>query len=53
MTYYIIYRTKKGNLTFKMTEQIAYTVRARSQANAEVMLKHLKTIEKNKQDDAI
>lgn len=47
---YVIYRTPKGNLTFKLQEDVAYTVRARSKQNAEEMLKQLKQIEK---DDAI
>lgn len=53
MTQYVIYRTKKGNLSWKLTDQIAYTVSARSKDNAEQMMKHLKTMEKNRQADAI
>ena len=53
MTQYVIYRTKKGNLSWKMTDEIAYTVMARSKQNAEEMMAHLKTIEKNKQEDAL
>ena len=53
MTQYVIYRTKKGNLSWKMTDEIAYTVMARSKQNAEEMMAHLKTIEKKKQEDAV
>lgn len=53
MTQYVIYRTKKGNLSWKMSDEIAYTVMARSKDNAEEMMQHLKTIEKNKQEDAL
>ena len=50
MKLYVIYRTPKGNLTFKMQEEVAYTIYARSKANAEEMLKRMKTIEKQEQD---
>ncbi len=35
MKLYVIYRTPKGNLTFKLQEEVAYTIYARSKANAE------------------
>lgn len=47
MKLFIIYRTKKGNLTLKLQEEVAYSVYARSKANAEEMLQQLKNIEKD------
>ena len=48
MRLYVIYRTKKGNLSLKtITDEVAYTVYARSQQNAEEMLDHLKKMEKD------
>lgn len=46
MKLYVIYRTPKGNLTFKLQEEVAYTIYARSKQNAEDMLKRLKNSEK-------
>ena len=46
MKSYTVYRTAKGNLTFKTQEQVAYTIRAKSQSVADSMLKELKQIEK-------
>ena len=52
MKLYVIYRTPKGNLTFKLQEQVAYTIYARSKQNAEEMLKRMKDWEKqNKEQD--
>jgi len=46
MKSYNVYRTAKGNLTFKLQEELAYTIRAKSQKMADEMLKELKNIEK-------
>lgn len=46
MKTYNVYRTAKGNLTFKLQEEMAYVMRAKSQAAADQMLKELKQIEK-------
>lgn len=46
MKLYVIYRTKAGNLTFKLQEEVAYTIYARSKQNADEMLKRMKQIEK-------
>ena len=51
MKLYVIYRTKAGNLTFKMQEEVAYTVYARSKQNADEMLKRMKQLEKDKEDN--
>lgn len=50
MKLYVIYRTPKGNLTFKLQEEVAYTIYARSKQNAEDMLKRLKNSEKEEKD---
>ena len=42
-----VYRTSKGNLTFKTQEKEAYTIRAKTKAAADEMLKELKQIEKH------
>jgi len=47
MKSYNVYRTAKGNLTFKLQEDHAYTIRAKSQNRADEMLKELKNIEKD------
>lgn len=46
MRMFVIYRTEKGNLTFKLQPEVAYTLRARSKEEAERMLKQLKQMEK-------
>jgi len=46
MKSFTVYRTTKGNLTFKVQEQEAYTIRAKTQSQADSMLKELKQIEK-------
>lgn len=46
MKLHVIYRTKKGQLTFKMQEEVAYTIYARSKENAEEMLQRMKDWEK-------
>ena len=53
MKSFIVYRTTKGNLTFKTQEQEAYTIRAKTQAQADVMLKELKLIEKQSRPNGI
>ena len=51
MTQYSIYRTEKGNLTFKPNGDIVYTVRSKTKAGAEHMLKLLKIAEKQTKDN--
>ena len=51
MKSYTIYRTQKGNLTFKESKTVAFTVHARSDKAAEEMLKQLKTMEKSEKID--
>jgi hypothetical protein len=51
MKTYFIYRTPKGNLTFKLQEEVAYTIHAKSKEGAENMLKHLKDVEKRKNNE--
>ena len=46
MKSFTVYRTTKGNLTFNVQEQEAFTIRAKTQSKADVMLKELKLIEK-------
>ena len=53
MKSFTVYRTTKGNLTFKTQEQEAYTIRAKSQEKADEMLKELKQIEKSTQGHGI
>ncbi len=47
MKSFTVYRTAKGNLTFKEQEQEAYIIRAKTQAQADTMLKELKQLEKD------
>ena len=47
MRLFIVYRTKKGNLTLKLQPEVAYSVYARSKANALEMLDKLKKMEKD------
>lgn len=51
MKLHLIYRNKKGQLTFKFQEQVAYTIWARSKENADEMLQRMKDIEKKNQED--
>ncbi len=51
MRLFLIYRTAKGNLTFKLQEAIAYSVYARSTEGANVMLKRLKELEKQNKSE--
>ena len=46
MTQYSVYRTEKGNLTFKAQGPIVYTIRAKTKHAAEQCLKMLKDAEK-------
>lgn len=46
MNVYPIYRTAKGNLTFKKTNQLAYTIRGNSQLAADEALAQLKSFER-------
>jgi bacterioferritin-associated ferredoxin len=55
MNTYPIYRTEKGNLTFKEQGEVAYTIRANSQLAADEAIAQIKAVEKreskNKQDN--
>ena len=53
MTSYTVYRPGKGNLTFKPTKEIAYTIKASTLNGAEKMLTMLKRAEDqlNKDND--
>ena len=51
MNVYPIYRTAKGNLTFKQQGEVAYTIRANSQLGADEALAQLKAFEKRPTKD--
>ena len=54
MTKHEVYRTTKGNLTFKPTKEHAYTIHSKTLLGAEHMLHMLKSAEKRlKNEDAI
>ena len=51
MKIYNVYRTAKGNLTFKKNGESIYTVRATTRNGAEHMLTMLKRAEKRLEED--
>lgn len=51
MKKWIVYRTSKGSLTFKETDQQAYTIMASTQNGADKALKMLKDAEKQLKKD--
>ena len=55
MKKYIVYRTEKGTLTFKETDQQAYTISASTDSGADKALRMLKTAEKQlkKEEDNV
>ena len=50
MKLYVIFRNKRGQLTFKFQEEVVYTIWARSQENAEEMLQRMKDWEKQEKN---
>ena len=46
MKQYQVYRTEKGNLSFKETEELAYTIHAKTKTAANEALKQLKKDDK-------
>lgn len=53
MKLYTIFRNEEGELTFKLSTELVYTVYARSRQNAQEMLERLANNEKNTEEDAI
>ena len=53
MKYYLVYRNKKGQLTFKFSAEVVYSFWANSQEIADKQLKRYKKLEKNQEQDGI
>jgi uncharacterized protein YegP (UPF0339 family) len=53
MKYYLVYRNKKGQLTFKFSAKVVYSFWANSQQFADKQLKRYKQLEKNPDQDGI
>jgi len=53
MKYYLVYRNKKGQLTFKFSAEVVYSFWANSQQFADKQLKRYKQLEKNPDQDGI
>ena len=51
MTQYPVYRTAKGNLTFKPNGDIVYTIKSKTYSGAQQCLKMLKDAEKQLNSD--
>ena len=53
MKIYNVYRTEKGNLTFKKNNEVVYTIRCSTKLGAEKMLTMLKRAEKRIEEDNV
>ena len=51
MKVYNIYRTEKGNLSFKEQGEVVYTIRGNSQLAADEALAQIKAVEKRERDN--